>query len=348
MKHSAPTTIYDIGHLTGVSIATVSRAVNPRTRHKVAPDTLRKIDAAIARHGYTPSLAARSLGGSALQTIGVMLPQSPGVFFHDYYVKVLAGISDALLETAYQFKLILSKPGDTRWDRYDFKAGEGVEGLIVTHWHTFFSDAGAFRRLRIPAVVINDPESGIPAHFVAGDHEMGGRIAAQHLYAHGHRRIAVLTGPACSSDSRLRLRGFQRFFRQSDSRYELTVLTGGEFQEGRARTVAEAFLNTRPNVTAFFCCNDEMALGVLAQVREHGLSCPKDFSIVGYDDDPRTQTSSPALTTVRVPLYEVAKEGAECLVRRLVEGRGERFTGGQTLLPVALVERQSVRAHPSR
>ncbi len=133
MKHSAPTTIYDIGHLTGVSIATVSRAVNPRTRHKVAPDTLRKIDAAIARHGYTPSLAARSLGGSALQTIGVMLPQSPGVFFHDYYVKVLAGISDALLETAYQFKLILSKPGDTRWDRYDFKAGEGVEGLIVTH-----------------------------------------------------------------------------------------------------------------------------------------------------------------------------------------------------------------------
>ena len=130
MKQGKPITIYDMGKITGVSIATVSRALNAHTRQKVAEATRHRIETAVKRSGYTPSLAARYLGGSMFRTIGVVLPQGPGVFFHDYYVKVMAGVSDALLETPYQFKLIMSKPGDYRWDRYNFKAGEAVEGPL--------------------------------------------------------------------------------------------------------------------------------------------------------------------------------------------------------------------------
>ena len=343
MKHGKPITIYEIGRLTGVSIATVSRALNAHTRHKVAEDTWKKIDATVKKYGYTPSLAARYLGGSMFQTIGVILPQGPGVFHNDYYVKVLAGISDGLLETAYQFKLIMAKSGDDRWDRYDFKAGEAVEGLIVTHWHVFFSRASVFKRLRLPCVVINDPEPNVRAHFVCGDHEMGGELAARHLYEHGHRKIAVLTGPTCSSDSRHRLEGFRRFFQRTGSAHELTIVEGGEFQEDRARAVTEAFLRTRRSVTAFFCLNDDMALGVLKQLRASGLSCPGDFSIVGYDGDPRTERTDPPLTTVRVPLYDVAKEGARQLVRYLTGEQRANFFDRRTFLPVELVERASVR-----
>ncbi len=342
MTHKRPLTIYDISELAGVSIATVSRAMNADTSDKVASETFNRVAGLIDKHGYTPSLAARHLGGSTLKTIGIVLPQSPGVFFHHYYVQVLAGISDALLETEYQFKLIMSKPAQFR-DRYNFRTGEAVEGLIVTHWHSFFSHASVFERLQLPCVVINDPEPNVLAHFVSGDHVMGGELAAQHLYAKGHRQIAVLTGPTCSSDSRLRLRGFRRFFQQAGRRVELTILPGGDFQQEKAREVVATFLKTKPSVTAFFCLNDDMALGVLQFLREIGRSCPKDFSVVGYDDDPRTETSVPPLTTIHVPLYTIAKEAARRLVERLKAGKDNESFPGRTLLPVELMERRSVR-----
>ncbi len=343
MRKERPLTIYDISELAGVSIATVSRAINPATRDRVAQETFNRITGLVDKHGYTPSLAARHLSGSAVKTIGVLLPQSPGVFFNDYYVKVLAGISDALLETEYHFKLIMSKPSQFR-DRYNFKIGEAVDGLIVTHWHTFFSQASVFDRLGVPCVVINDPEPHVQAHFVSGDHVMGGELAARYLYTKGHHKVAILTGPACSSDSRLRLRGFRRFFQQAGGRrVELTILPGGEFQQEKAREVAAAFLKTKPSITAFFCLNDDMALGVLKHLREIGRSCPKDFSIVGYDGDPRTETSTPSLTTVRVPLYDIAREAARRLVDHLKARTDDSSFAALTLLPVELVERSSVR-----
>ena len=341
MSQAKPVTIYEVSKLAKVSIATVSRALNPDTRHRVAPATFRRIAAVIDQCGYTPSLAARHLGGSTLKTIGVVLPQFRGVFCSDYYMKVLAGIADALLETDYQFKLIMLKMGQYQWDRYDFKAGEGVRGLIVTHWPKFFSHASVLERLRLPCVVISDPEKGVQAHFVSGDNLQGGELAARHLYARGHRQIAVLTGPAWSSDSRLRVQGFQQFFRRTGSRHKLTLLQG-DFHEELAQSAAEAFLKTRPAVTAFFCCNDLTAFGVLKQLRAMRLSCPKDVSLIGYDDIPRAEAAEPPLTTVRVPVYEVAAAGARRLVERLAAGDGGTAFVGQTLLPVSLVERQSV------
>lgn len=337
-----PLTIYDISKLADVSIATVSRAMNPTTRDLVAPRTLNRITALSSKHGYTPSLAARHLSGAALHTIGIVLPQSHGVFATDYYLQLLAGISDALLDTEYQFKLLMCKPGQFR-DRYNFKAGEAVEGLIITHWHTFFSQASAFDHLQLPCVVINDPEPSVKAHFVSGDHVMGGELAARYLYAKGHRKIAVLPGPTCSTDSRLRFRGFRQFCQQSGIRVELTVVPGGEFQQERAREVVAVFLKTKPSVTAFFCLNDDMALGVLAHLRAIGRSCPKDYSVVGYDGDPRTATAQPALTTIRVPLYDIAKESVRCLLEHLKMGEPGGTLQGSTLLPVELLERRSVR-----
>ena len=263
-------TIYDVSKMARVSIATVSRAINPVTQELVAPATRNRIAGLVDKHGYTPSLAARALSGAALKTIGVLLPQSPGVFFHHYYQQIMAGVSDELLKSPYQFKLILSKPGERRWDCYNFRLGEAVDGLIVTHWHTFFSRASVFDRLQLPCIVINDPEPNVRAHFVSGDHVMGGELAASHLYAKGHRRIAVLTGPKDSSDSRLRLQGFRRFFQHAGRRVELTILPGGEFQEERARETIAEFFKAKPSVTALFCCNDEMAFGVM--IEAHSFS----------------------------------------------------------------------------
>ena len=102
-------TIYEIAKKAKVSIATISRAMSPETRSKVAPETLTEIDRLVALFGYAPNLAARHLSKTVFKTIGILMPHHPQIFLEDYYVKILAGVADATLETDYQFKIVLLK-----------------------------------------------------------------------------------------------------------------------------------------------------------------------------------------------------------------------------------------------
>ena len=342
MREYVSPTIYSISRLAKVSTATVSRAMNAHTRAKVAPRTYRRVMGCARRYGYTPNVAARVLGGAAVKTLGAVFSHFPGLFAAHYHIQLLAGIADALLDSDYHFKLVLLKSAPERWDRYDFKNGEGVDGLIVTHWRTFFSEASVLSRLRIPCVVINDPEPNLPAHCVSADHVNGGALAAQHLLSRGHRRLAVLTGPRDSVDSQLRLRGFRQFLKRQDHSVELTI-QGAEFSQTRARAVVRTMLRARRDMTGLFCCNDDMALGALEALHDLGLSCPKDVSIIGYDGDVRTEASDPPLTTIHMPLYAMAQEAVARLLRHLQTQTENHVLYGQTVHPVELIERRSVQ-----
>ena len=337
-------TIYEIARKAGVSIATVSRATDPRFRHKVAPETLRRIDVLIRRHGYAPNLAAKNLVRASTRTVGVILPHFSGIFFSDYYCKVLAGVADSVLEAGYQFKMVMLRHAEgPRWDRHDFRSAEGVDALVVTHWPNFFSKAAAINRLNLPCVVVNDLEPGVRAHFAGSDSRLGGYLAAQHLCAMGHRRLLVLTGPEWSSDSRLRVEGFRAFFREAGVKTEIETVSGAFHEHDAAHATGE-FFSRKKGFTAVFACNDLMACGALAKLSEMGIHCPAQVSVVGYDDDARAAAASPPLTTVRVPLYDIARESTRRLIEKL-EGRDEQdsFTRRPTLLPVELVVRRSVR-----
>lgn len=325
------------------STATISRAMNPKMRHKVAPETLQKVDQLIRQHHYTPNLSARGLTQAAFHTIGVVVPHGEGFFMNEYYATLLCGIADALLETAYRFKLILLKCGDRKWDRYNFKASEGVDGLILTHWHALFDEVKAFSRLGAPCVIIGDSERKVPAHFFSADQEQGGILAAEHLLRAGHRRFAVVTGGPFSVDSRLRLKGFCDRLRREGIDISKANILCGEFQEGPAYKVFKDFLKKKPEVTAVFCLNDTMAYGVIRAMREEGLSCPRAISVIGFDDDSRAASFDPPLTTVRVPLYAVAREAAGTLVAFLEKNIPGKMKNQQKLFPVEIVDRKSVK-----
>lgn len=337
--------IYVMAEKAGVSIATISRAINPQTRHLVAPETLKKIDAWANRFRYTPNLAARHLSKSSYQTIGLVMPHSRGVFTSDYYASLLSGLSDALLESDYQLKPILLKPTGEMWDRYNFKIGSGVDGLIVTHWPTVFSKASSFTSLGVPSVVINDPDDKLRAHGVSADHFTGGEMAAAHLWAKGHRRFGLLTGPVWSSDSRLRADGFLSFLSKKGGRVGTESILTASFHRPEACALAGKILTlpkkNRP--TALFCLNDEMALGVLDRMKELGLDCPGDFSLVGYDDTREGAANRPGLTSIQMPLYEMAQKAVEKLLNQIQKPKTKGFNHQTTIFPVRLVERASVR-----
>ncbi|HTL69847.1 MAG TPA: LacI family DNA-binding transcriptional regulator, partial [Candidatus Eisenbacteria bacterium] len=288
--------------------------------------------------------AAKNLVGSATRTVGVVLPHFSGIFFSDYYSKVLAGVADAVLEAGYRFKLVMLRHAEgPRWDRHDFRSAEGVDALVVTHWPNFFSKASAINRLTLPCVVVNDAEPGVRAHFAGSDNRMGGYLAAQHLCAMGHRRVLLVTGPEWSSDSRLRVEGFRAFFREAGVRAQIEAVSGAFHESDAAHAVGE-FFSRKKGFTAVFACNDLMACGALARLAQMGIDCPSRVSVVGYDDDARAASAAPPLTTVRVPLYEIARESVRRLIDRL-EGRDDRdrFFRSPTVMPVELVVRQSVR-----
>ena len=336
-------TIWEFAKKAHVSIATVSRAMNPETRHKVSAETLERLEVLAQKYGYTPNLAAKHLRGSAFKTIGVLMPHLRGIFFSDYYAKVLSGVADALIDTDYRFKAVLLKPGQEKWDKYNFKMGESVDGLIVTHWPNFFSGPKVLEKLNVPCAVISDPEKNVKALFAGGDNRQGGRLAAEYLASRGHRRVAVLSGHSWSSDSRLRVSGFKSAFEKACPSGRIEVLDGG-FQERMAGALAERVLNEKKGITAFFCCNDLMACGVLEKLKEMGVRCPEEVSVMGYDDDQRAQVSDPPLTTVKVPLYELTKEAARRLVEHLQNGGEKKLLTGEALYPVEIAQRRSVRA----
>ncbi len=332
-------TIYDLAKKAGVSIATISRATNPRLRGKLAPATLSRIDRLIERQGYSPSLAASRLAGKSFRTIGFLLPHLQGIFQNDYYNNIQAGISDRVLQSDHQFKLVLLRPSQRKfWDRYDFKAAEDIDALLITHWPNFFSNKKVLERLGLPCVVVNDPEEQVNAAFVTGDSAAGGRRVAEYLLSKGHRSFLLMEGPSWSTDSRARLQGFQAACLAHKS-IRIQRLRG-DFLGEKAEHLMEAFLLSKKTCDAVFCFNDHMALGVLRAMKRLGVRCPKDIAVAGYDDDRVAGTSEVPLTTVRVPVYQMVKDATSRLIRCL-DGDRKALDEKIAFYPVDLIKRES-------
>lgn len=324
----------------GVSVATISRAMEPRTRGQVAVQTLKRVDALIKKYGYTTNLAAKHLRQSVTKTIGIVFPYVPGIFYSMYYTHILAGTTEYLLETDYRFKMLLLKEG-AWWDDYNFRAGEGVDGLIIIHWFKIFSNQSAFEKINIPFVLINDLDTQIKAQFVVADQVLGGRLAAQYLYSKGHRQIAVLTGPSWSVDSRLRFEGFKDYLKGQGLLLDGDLVVDAGFLEQQAYECTANLIKLNKGITAIFCCNDQMAFGALRRLSESGLECPKDVSLVGYDDELKASLCAPSLTTIRVDIPALARQAAQILLGRLKVPHNK--PSQPVILSPTLIERQSVK-----
>jgi LacI family transcriptional regulator len=326
---------------TQVSTATISRALNAETRHKVAPETLRKIEAVLEKYPYTPDISARLMRKTVYKTLGILFPHEPGILASDYYAQILSGAADAVLGTDYTLKMILIKPGQQAdWDHYHFQQGEGIDGLVLTYWRSLFSGPEVFERLGIPCVILNNVEKNIQARFTAGDHFAGGRLAAQYLYEKGHRRIAVFGGKQGAPDAAARLAGFKSYLKEKHVPLKPEAEFDVRFEEEKAYQMTDALLDARPAYTAVFCMNDCQAFGVLRRLKELKVPCPQKLSVMGYDNERASAQTVPPLTTIQVPVYELARAAVHDLAAQLKKKTPAFYK--PAYFPVSLVERQSV------
>ena len=333
-------TISDVARLANVHQATVSRALNASTEHQVGRETVERVQAAARELGYTPNVMARGLRTANSMTIGIVLPDLTNPFFPP----MIRGIERELEPRGYT-ALLANTDDSEAMERAALASliARRVDGLIVASGHRHYAALQEAYDAGIRAVLLNRDAGDVPYPLVHGDDAHGIREAVQHLVALGHRHIAHIAGPAKMSTSVERREAFELACAElPEVRPVVVEAESLTIEAGFA--AAGALLATRERPTAIVAGNDLIALGVLRSARALGLACPRDISVVGFNDMMFAEEFTPPLTTVRVPTVEMGRVAAELLLRMIQTGE---LSPPSVRLPVSLVVRGSTAVVPA-
>jgi LacI family transcriptional regulator len=328
------TTLKDVARAVGVNVSTVSRALNPDSGHPVSDELATKIRAASERLHYVPNTAASSLRTLRSRTVGVIVPD----IADPAYPPIIRGIEDALASHGY-VAILANTDGDARRQQriVETMRGRAVDGLILA---TAARSDPALARLGVPVVTVVRAADDARFASVVHDEEEGIRRILTHLVSYGHREIAMIAGPQALSTGYRRFRAFEaqrKIVGLARSKPNAAFAT--TFNESEGERCAEALLARGQAFTAVVCANDRLAVGAIAALRRHGLACPDDVSVTGYNDMPLADRLQPPLTTVRVQHHKGGFESAELIVALM---RGETQPR-HIVLPVEIVIRESTR-----
>lgn len=328
----------DVAELAGVHTATASRALNQDTRGLVSEETAARVANAAAQLGYNVNPIARSLKTSRSHTVGVVIPDLTNPLFPP----IMRGIDDVLEPLGYSALLVnTDNDKDREAKQIASLRARQVDGLIVA---TALLDDPRMDRLaseHIPLVLINRRMDSSTLPSVTGDEATGVHLAVRHLAELGHRDIAHLAGPQTTSTGKVRLRAYRQALQDLGLPYndDLVVDTEAWTESQGAQGLGRLFDRNVP-FTAVLAGNDLHALGCYDLLRERGISCPDEISVVGFNDMPIVDKLSPSLTTVHIPQYQVGAEAARLFLDRI---RDKHAPAKSVLLPLELIVRDSTR-----
>lgn len=315
LTSEGPATLRDVARVAGVHPGTVSRALNPQTRGLVNEHTARRVLAAAEELGYRPNPIARGLRTNRSNTIGVLVPD----LLNPLFAAVVRGIEDGLREAGYT-PLIANTDNDAERERmaYDAMSDRQVDGFIAAtatrdHWLLADQVDTGPKLVLVNRRVDSD---AIPA--VTGDDHEGVRLAVEHLAELGHRRIAHIAGAQTLYTGWCRHEGFVDGMRAGGLELdEGLIVFSKAFTEREGARCCGELLERRRDFTAIVAANDLLALGCYDALEQRGLRCPENVSVVGYNDMPFVHRFRPALTTIRVPHYELGATAAELMLEQL-------------------------------
>lgn len=296
----------------GVSRSTVSRVVN--NHPNVREDVRERVLGIIQETGYRPHPAARSLASHRTNVIGLVIPRSTHTFFTDPYFPVLTeGVAEACNLHDYTLSLFLIKTEEDERRLAPRLAGKGfVDGLIIQATHLGDNFIPQLLRGNVPFIVAGRPMNAPEANFIDVDNVGGAFDAVLHLIQCGRRRIATVTCALNTSVGVDRLEGYKKALYAYGITFDEKLVAEGDFTEQSGYLAAKNLLARNPD--SIFIGSDTMALGAIRAIKEAGLNCPKDISIVGFDDLPPALQANPRLTTIRQPVRRFGAKAVETLL----------------------------------
>ncbi len=305
---SARPTIYDVARLAGVSTATVSRALNGSGQ--IAPATGAAIDAAVRQLKYRPNTVARSLVTKSTQTIALLLPDIANPF----YAALVSGIQERALAAGSAMLLCTTEGDPEREEQYlSLLRAKQVDGVLVDGLVLPPERITELVREGLPIVCLDRDIDSTSVPLVQVDNRLGARLATEHLLALGHTRIAHVAGAPGLRISDERVKGYRDALAAAGVERDPALVAVGGFTEEGGYEATRSLLGAS-QLTAVFAANDLSALGVMHAIAESGRRVPDDVSVVGFDDLRLAGHTTPPLTTVHQPAFEIAQRATQLLL----------------------------------
>ena len=320
----------------GVSITTVSKVLNEQP--DIGPATRARVLAKVAELGYRPNAVARSLSLRRTHTLGVVIPD----LMHSFFVEIVAGIESVMSAQGYGL-LLCSSGEDPKKERSELEMlrARQVDGIVLASAHVS-GNTDVLKRiaaLGCALVMIDrDDHPRVACHRVLTDDLAVGRLATEHLLAHGRRRIAHIGGPPIVHAKR-REEGYLDALNAAGIKPNQDLIQRAGFMEADGYRAMRHLLAMDPPVDAVFAANDPAALGAMKAIWEAGLAVPKDVAIVGAGDVAHGDLLRVPLTTVAWSKEALGRRAAELLLEQI--GPLPRGPFRRIVIPPSLVVRES-------
>jgi LacI family transcriptional regulator len=343
-KPSQPATLEDVAALAEVSAKTVSRVVNaePTVSEKTRERVLRAIEAL----DYKPNLSARMLAGERSYLIGLFYDR-PGGYLTDFH----AGAAERCRESGYHLMLESGGLDSPQFARQisTLLRQMRLDGVILL---PPLSDdaliADTLREASTPTVRVAPRERTSDSPSVGIDDYLAARQLTAHLLGLGHRRIGFLRGKSGHGATEERYRGFIDEMQAQNAPVDPSLVETGNFAFPDSVPCAERLLRAALPPTAIFASNDVMAAAVISVARRLGIELPTQLSVVGFDDAPIATMLWPLLTTVRLPVADMARLAAELIIEHSPRRQGWPTPMPHHTLEFKLVVRDSTTAPAAR
>ncbi|GEM81304.1 substrate-binding domain-containing protein [Vibrio superstes] len=294
-------TVYDVARLAGVSVSTVSR-FNNQTGY-IAKEKAQAIEQAISELSFSAKTTKHHGNKARSMKIGVVVP----TFDNSYFASILNGINHCAQNSAYSLRIESSRFSKVREQKVIKQMlNLGVDALVLV---VSLLSEDEIKRLvgTLPILIVAGSDKGsLPILKI--DNVIAGRIATNHLIQLGHTKIVHAHGRLNEGpDAKDRLEGYKQSLLEAGLQVDSRLIVDGGYYTKTAYNAVLQLIKDDIAFSAVFAANDLSAYGVIQALREHDIAVPQQVSVIGFDDLYTSEIVTPALTTVRQPLYEIGK-----------------------------------------
>ncbi|MDU4890182.1 MAG: LacI family DNA-binding transcriptional regulator [Clostridium sp.] len=332
-------TLKDIAADTGFSVTTVSLVLNNKPS-KIPEGTKQIILEAAQRLGYRPNQLAVSLVKKRTDTLGLIVSDVSNPFFST----LAKGVEDICRENGCN--MILCNTNNMHkcdLNYINMLVDKGVDGIIYgmagdSTLKNAIDSCNLMKEQDMSFVIIDRYFKKLHTSYIGVDHLMGGYYATKHLIEMGHKKIACITGPLHLDDVLERLKGYKKALKEAGIKYDSKLVFEGRYNMESGAAAFPWLMKTK--CTAVFAFNDMTAYGLYIEAKKNGVSIPKDFSVVGYDDIYFSKILEAPLTTIKQPVYEMGVKATEILIEAI---KNKKRPEEQFVYQPELIVRSSTR-----
>ncbi len=297
-------TINDVCRVAGVSKATVSRVLNNSAQVKTATRDI--VLAAMKELGYQPNTLAQALATNTSNSIGLVLPE----FQSSYFGSVLHHAGQGAQQAGKKLLVIRSKnSAEGEWETVETIANQRCDAILLYSRHLSEQElVDLQQKISLPLIILNRQLHAETLSSYGLEQTQLADLAMDHLIDLGHRNIACITSPLKSETGRLRFQAYKQHLDNSNiSSHPHWIVEGDNTLESGYKA-AQVLLQTGDKFSAIFACNDDMAIGAIRALHDHGIRVPQDISVIGIDNEPAAAYAIPSLSTVSLPIIKLTQD----------------------------------------